>query len=101
MPETLYEYEYRFKSDGIWTDWYPTPLYFTTQTLNIFTAIGEHNEIGIALSPNPAMDQVQLSGLPAGDHDALVLDGLGRTIWKGILVNGMLDTKACFRATTY
>lgn len=92
-PETLYEYDYRFKSNGTWTDWSATSLYFTTQTLNIPTAIGAQDAAGLTVSPNPAKDQLRISGLPAGEQEAWILDALGRTIRKGVVVNGLLGTQ--------
>ena len=93
VPLTLYEYEYRFRSNGIWTDWSATPLYFATQTLDISTATEAQDAFRITVSPNPATKELRIAGLPPGDNVALVLDALGHTVTKGTVKNSLLETQ--------
>ncbi|MFZ1617363.1 MAG: ELWxxDGT repeat protein [Flavobacteriales bacterium] len=94
LPETLYEYQYRIRTNDVWTDWTTTSLYFTTQSLDISTAIVAQDAVQLTLSPNPATDMLHISGLAPGIAHLRVFDALGKCVLAAARADGTLDVRS-------
>lgn len=90
-PETLYTYDYRFNDGTVWSPWSSASLYFTTHTPDLTTAIGTNDAVSLSVMPNPAMDHLYVRGVGDAVEQAVILDELGRAVWRGPVVNGMLS----------
>ena len=94
LPETLYEYQYRIRTNEVWTDWTTTSLYFTTQSLDISTAIVAQEAVQLTLAPNPATDVLHISGLAPGLIHLRVFDALGKPVLAAARADAALDVRA-------